>query len=75
MTKLEAIVQRQREGAQFVLSAQMLGMGVVEFDAIATVWYDDGGPGFNVIGTPFRQVVEDDFLITRITVIKTVQRK
>jgi len=71
MTSLEEIVRRQKTGAQFVISAQMLRMKPQEFDMLAQQWYDDGGPGFNVTGTPFRSVVDGEFLISRITVIRT----
>jgi lipoprotein NlpD len=30
-----------------------------------------GGPGFNVAGVPFRVVVEGEFLISRVTVVRT----
>ena len=68
---LEAFVKKQKEGATFVISAQMLRMEPEAFDILAQAWLDDGGPGFNVIGVPFRSVVDGEFLITRITVIRT----
>lgn len=71
MSTLDDFVKKQKEGAQFVITAQMLRMEPEDFDPLAQQWLDDGGPGFNVIGVPHRAVVEDEFLITRITVIKT----
>ncbi len=71
MAKLEDIVRRQKTGATFVISAQMLQMTPREFDALAQVWDDEGGPGFNVTGVPFRVVVEGEFLISRVTVVRT----
>ena len=68
---LDAFVKKQKEGATFVISAQMLRMEPEAFDTLAQAWLDDGGPGFNVIGVPFRSVVDDEFLITRVTVIRT----
>lgn len=68
---LETFVGRQKEGATFVISAQMLRMAPAAFDTLAQGWLDDGGPGFNVVGVPFRSVVDGEFLITRVTVIRT----
>jgi len=73
MAKLEDIVARQKPGAKFVLSAQMLGMEVEEFDTIATIWIAEGGPGFAPTGVPFRKVIDDEFLIARITVTKNAE--
>jgi hypothetical protein len=71
MSMLENFVNKQKEGAQFVISAQMLRMKAEDFDPLAQQWLDDGGPGFNVIGVPHRSVVDGEFLITRVTVIRT----
>ena len=71
MAALEDFVRKQKTGAQFVISAQMLRMDPAEFDRLAQQWQDDGGPGFNLTGVPHRAVVDDAFLITRITVIRT----
>ena len=71
MASLEDIVRKQKTGAQFVISAQMLKLRPQDFDALAQVWLDDGGPGFNVIGTPHRVVIDGNFLISRITAIRT----
>jgi hypothetical protein len=71
MAALEDIVRKQKTGARFVISAQMLRMDPAEFDRLAQQWLDDGGPGFNVTGVPHRSVVEDAFLVTRVTVVRT----
>jgi hypothetical protein len=74
MASIEDHVKKQKDGATFVITAQMLRMQAEEFDTLAQVWFDDGGPGFNVVGTPHRAVVDGEFFITRITVVKTVSR-
>ena len=71
MTPIDAFVRKQKPGAQFVVSAQMLRMKPEEFDRLAQQWLDDGGPGFNVAGVPHRVVVDGQFLISRVTVIRT----
>jgi hypothetical protein len=71
MASLDEFVERQKVGAQFVITAQMLRLKPQEFDAMAQRWLDDGGPGFNVIGVPHRVVVDGEFLISRVTVIRT----
>lgn len=71
MAKLEDIVRKQKAGATFVISAQMLQLSPREFDALARAWDDDGGPGFNVAGVPFRMVVDGEFVISRVTVVRT----
>lgn len=71
MASIGEIVRKQKAGAQFVISAPMLKLTPREFDALANVWLDDGGPGFNVVGMPHRIVVDGEFLISRVTVIRT----
>ena len=71
MATLDELVKKQKPGAQFVISAQMLRLKPQEFDPMAEAWLDDGGPGFNVVGVPFRSVVDGEFLISRVTVIRT----
>lgn len=74
MATLDDLVRRQKTGAQFVISAQMLRIKPQEFDPLAQRWLDDGGPGFNVVGVPHRSVVEGEFLISRVTVNRTTQQ-
>jgi hypothetical protein len=71
MNAIDDFVKRQKEGATFVITAQMLRLPPREFDALAQRWLDDGGPGFNVVGVPHRVVVDGEFFISRVTVIKT----
>lgn len=71
MASLDDLVRKHKAGAQFVISAQMLRLQPEEFDPMAQRWLDDGGPGFNVVGTPHRTVIGNDFFISRVTVIRT----
>lgn len=71
MAGIEDFVRKQKAGAQFVISAPMLRMQAQEFDKLAQRWLDDGGPGFNVVGVPHRTVIDGEFLISRVTVIRT----
>lgn len=71
MASIEEVVKKQKAGAQFVITAQMLRLRPQEFDPMAQRWLDDGGPGFNVVGVPHRTVVDGEFLISRVTVIRT----
>ncbi|MDB5823037.1 MAG: hypothetical protein JWR21_1741 [Herminiimonas sp.] len=71
MAIIDDFVKRQKEGATFVITAQMLRMDPEQFDPLAQHWLDEGGPGFNVVGVPHRIVVDGEFLISRVTVIKT----
>ena len=71
MASIEDFVKKQKVGARFVITAQMLRLKPQEFDALAQRWLEDGGPGFNVIGVPHRTVVDGEFIISRITVIRT----
>ncbi|MES2536805.1 MAG: hypothetical protein V4632_13125 [Pseudomonadota bacterium] len=71
MATIDEFVNKQKEGARFVITAPMLRLNAEEFDTLARIWHDDGGPGFNVVGVPHRTVVDGEFLITRVTVIRT----
>lgn len=71
MASIDDLVRKQKAGVQFVITAQMLRLKPQDFDPVAQGWLDDGGPGFNVVGTPHRTVVEGEFLISRVTVIRT----
>ncbi|AZP11603.1 MULTISPECIES: hypothetical protein [Undibacterium] len=70
MASLEEIVSKQKLGAKFVLSAPMLGMDIATFDTQAALWAEHGGPGFEAAGVPFRKVIDGQFLIQRLTVVK-----
>ena len=71
MTSIDDFIKKQKAGAQFVITAQMLRLKPQEFDTLAKAWLDDGGPGFNVVGVPHRTVIDGEFLISRVTVIRT----
>jgi hypothetical protein len=71
MATLDDFVRKQKTGAQFVITAQMLRLKPQEFHGLAQQWLDDGGPGFNVVGVPHRSVVDGEFVISRVTVIRT----
>ena len=70
MATLDDIVNKQKLGAKFVLSAPMLGMDLAAFDTQAAIWASEGGPGFEAVGVPFRKVVDGQFLIQRLTVVR-----
>ncbi len=70
MATLEEIVGKQKIGAKFVLSAAMLGMEIEAFDLQAGIWASEGGPGFDAAGVPFRKVIDGQFLIQRLTVVR-----
>jgi hypothetical protein len=71
MARLEDIVNKQKDGAKFVLTSAMLRMTTAEFDLLAQTWVESGGPGFQLSGVPFRKCIDGQFFIDRITVIKT----
>jgi hypothetical protein len=71
MASIDDFVKKQKPGARFVITARMLRLEPQEFDTMAQRWLDDGGPGFNVVGVPHRTVVDGEFLISRVTVIRT----
>jgi hypothetical protein len=71
MASIDDFVKKQKAGAQFVITAQMLRLKPQEFDTMAQSWLDDGGPGFNVVGVPHRTVIDGEFLISRVRVIRT----
>lgn len=71
MASIDDLVRKQKAGARFVITAQMLRLKPQDFDPVAQGWLDDGGPGFNVVGIPHRTVVDGEFFISRVTVIRT----
>jgi hypothetical protein len=71
MQKLTDIIQKQKIGAQ---SAPMLGIDVIAFDQLAKSWESLDDLGFQIVGVPFRKVIQDQFLIQRVTVIRTETR-
>lgn len=71
MASIEEFVRKQKAGAMFVITAQMLKLNPREFDVLAQAWLEEGGPGFNVTGQPHRTVLDGEFFISRVTVIRT----
>ena len=74
MQALQSIVDRQKVGARFVISAPMLGLDPVAFDRLAQSWIATGGPGFVLDGIPFRKVVDGQFFIQRVTVKRLAEQ-
>lgn len=74
MQALLSIVDKQKIGARFVISAPMLGLDPVAFDRLAQSWIATGGPGFVLDGIPFRKVVDGQFFIQRVTVKRLAQQ-
>ena len=70
MARLEDIVKKYQDGARFVISAQMLRLDAEEFDTLVKVWMQDDNRGFELAETPHRKVVDGEFFIDRITVIR-----
>lgn len=75
MALLEDIVNKQKDGAQFVISAQMLHLDPEEFDTLVHMWLEDGGLGFELSGVPHRKCVDGEFFIDRITVRRVIAPK
>jgi len=71
VASIDDIIKKREAGEQFVISAPMLRLTPQEFHQMAELWFEDGGPGFNVVGMPFRVVVDGEFLISRVTAIRT----
>ncbi|MBC3874137.1 hypothetical protein [Undibacterium flavidum] len=74
MPDLQSIVEKQKPGARFVISAPMLGLDAVAFDRLAQTWIAAGGPGFVLDGIPFRKVVDGQFFIQRVTVKRMAEQ-
>ena len=71
MARIEDVVNRQKEGAQVVLSGAMMGLPPDEFDIVAKLWLKSGGGnGFRTVGVPHRRCIDGEFYIDRVTVIK-----
>lgn len=75
MAGIDDFVKKQKDGATFVISAQMLCMKPQEFNALVQAWFDEGCPGFNMVAMPHRTAVDGEFLISRVTVTKTVSSR
>jgi len=70
MAGIDDFVHKQKPGARFVITAPMLRMPPQQFDQLARLWLADGGPGFSVAGVPHRVVIDGQFYIGRITLVK-----
>lgn len=70
MAGLDEFIDKQKDGARFVITAQMLRLPVPQFDSLALGWIANGGPGFAVSGMPHRVVLDGRFFISRVTVVK-----
>ncbi|WP_317205445.1 hypothetical protein [Janthinobacterium sp.] len=70
MAAIDDFISRQKDGARFVITAQMLRLPVQQFDSLALAWIEDGGPGFVVSGVPHRVVLDGTFFISRVTAVK-----
>jgi hypothetical protein len=70
MQDLQSIIEKQKIGARFVISAPMLGLEMAAFDRLAQTWIAQGGPGFVLDGIPFRKVFNDQFYIQRVTALR-----
>ncbi|WP_293775875.1 hypothetical protein [uncultured Oxalicibacterium sp.] len=70
MARLEDIVKKYQDGARFVISAPMLRLDAEEFDTLVKVWMQDDNRGFELAEPPHRKVVDGEFFIDRITVIR-----
>lgn len=68
--QLSAFVAKQKQGARFVITAPMLGLDAIAFDRLAHTWIENGGPGFVLDGVPFRKVIDGQFYIQRLTVLR-----
>ncbi len=68
--QLSAFVAKQKFGARFVITAPMLGLDVIAFDQLAQSWIEQGGSGFVLDGIPFRKVIDGQFYIQRLTVLR-----
>ncbi len=71
MAGLDQFVKKQKVGARFVVTAQMLRLPAQSFDTLAQSWIAQGGPGFTITGIPHRAVVDGAFYITRVTAIRS----
>lgn len=72
MALIEDIVNKQKDGAQFVISAQMMRLDPEEFDTLVKMWMEDEERGFELAAVPHRACVDGEFFIDRITVTRVI---
>jgi hypothetical protein len=75
MALLEDIVNKQKDGAQFVISAQMMRLDPEEFETLVKMWMEDEERGFELAAVPHRACVDGEFFIDRITVTRVITPK
>jgi hypothetical protein len=75
MALIEDIVNKQKNGAQFVISAQMLRLDPEEFETLVKMWMEDENRGFELASVPHRACVDGEFFIDRITVTRVIAPK
>jgi len=75
MALIEDIVSKQKDGAQFVISAQMLRLDPEEFETLVKMWMEDENRGFELAAVPHRACVDGEFFIDRITVTRVIAPK
>lgn len=75
MALIEDIVNKQKDGAQFVISAQMLRLDPEEFETLVKMWMEDENRGFELAAVPHRACVDGEFFIDRITVTRVIAPK
>lgn len=71
MATIQEIVDKQKEGAKFVISAQMLRLEPEEFETLVNLWLEDENINFALAIVPHRTCVDGEFFIDRITVTKS----
>lgn len=72
MALIEDIVNKQKDGAQFVISAQMLRLEPEEFETLLHMWLKDEHRGFELSGVPHRKCIDGEFFIDRVTVTRVI---
>jgi hypothetical protein len=75
MALVEDIINKQKDGAQFVISAQMLRLDPEEFETLVKMWMEDDNRGFELAAVPHRACVDGEFFIDRITVTRVIASK
>lgn len=70
MARLQDIVAKQKDGARFVITAQMLRVDPEEFDTLVKLWMEDEQRGFELADVPHRRCIDGEFFIDRITVVR-----
>ncbi|MDO9421138.1 MAG: hypothetical protein Q7T66_10775 [Herminiimonas sp.] len=75
MALVEDIVNKQKDGAQFVISAQALRLEPEEFETLVKMWMEDENRGFELAAVPHRACIDGEFYIDRITVKRVIAPK